>query len=117
MNQNRSRFANWTHGKASTYRHGCRCLPCKMAMTEDNKKRDRRSARLPVEPLARLTDEHFKIKHQTIFDKSRTQGLTIYQADRLCCEAGLHPWLVYGDLWFKDIWEKDEQAETKRNKG
>lgn len=68
-----------------------------------------------MEPLARLADDYFKSRHQVIFDKSRTQGLTIYQADRLCCEAGLHPWLVYGDLWFKDLWEKDEQAETKGN--
>jgi Tat protein secretion system quality control protein TatD with DNase activity len=41
--------------------------------------------------------------------------ISLFQADRLCCSIGLHPWHVYGDLYFKDIWEKDEQAKTERH--
>jgi hypothetical protein len=47
------------------------------------------------------------------------RGVTIGFADRFCIGIGKHPWEVYGDLWFQDLWDKekkkDEQSKTKRH--
>ena len=113
MPPNRSNFEGWKHGSLACYRAGCRCDPCREAGRIGNRRRSRGLPRLPIEPLARLTDAHFKDAHQYVFRNAHTKGLTIYQADKLCCEAGLHPWLVYGDAWFQDLWEKNEQTKTE----
>jgi hypothetical protein len=61
--------------------------------------------RLPVEPIFNLLDS---TNRRAIGDKLRryrATGIPIYRADYWCCKLGLHPWLVYGDAYFQDLWE------------
>lgn len=102
------------HGTNTKYRNeGCRCSECKEAGRVSNAGRKSRSAiRLPLEPLLPYMSQSFKTSNRVTIKDARTNGLTIYRADALCCKMGRHPWEIYGDLWFQDLWEDDNgQAE------
>lgn len=43
-----------------------------------------------------------------MFHSWRTNGIDIYRVDRLCIARGVHPFEVYGDLW----WRVDDPMET-----
>lgn len=56
-------------------------------------------------------------QHFAVIKSRKGQTVTVFQADRLCCRIGYHPYEVYGDLYFQDLWEKHEQAEAERDSG
>lgn len=108
------------HGEPRTYKRGCRCRPCTDAVNEYNRNKDRRKkqqARIPFDPILSVMSMEQKRQHWALIESSTGKTIPIYQADRLCIKFGYHPWTVYGDMWFQDLWEKDEQAKAKGNKG
>jgi hypothetical protein len=101
-------------GTNTKYRNeGCRCAECKEAGRVSNAGRKSRSAiRLPIEPLLPYMGRDLRNSYRDTIRKALVEGLTIYRADVLCCRIGRHPWEIYGDLWFQDLWEDDnEQAK------
>lgn len=97
------------HGTANGYNgHACRCDRCREAIRLKNQGRTRQQRRLPVEPVMRFTDCEIRHKYFQTLKAGQERGWTIAQADRFCCRVlGLHPWVVYGDEWFADLWQKE----------
>jgi hypothetical protein len=71
--------------------------------------------RLPIEPLLKVLPSEWRQTHHKSIATWQRIGLTVFHADRLCCKFGYHPWTIYGDLWFQEIWESNEQTKTKRH--
>ena len=93
-----------THGKRSTYYdHGCRCEACteaknnfkfKLADSELRRK-------LPVEPLSEAMPEDMRRRHRdSLIRWKKTGGISLYAADKMACQIGLHPYVIWGDEWF-----------------
>lgn len=93
-----------THGKKSTYyKHGCRCELC-VACIEQIRMEQRTSElrrKLPVEPLYEVMSE--KTRHQyrkSLYYWKNSGGISLYTADKVACQIGLHPYVIWGDEWF-----------------
>lgn len=88
----------------SSYRNGCRCADCKAIGSIHNRKRNRkRAARVPVEPLVEKLPQDFRNRYKTSIVGWEKNGITVFVADKICCEYGVHPWVVYGDSWYWNI--------------
>ena len=102
------------HGTITGYTtFGCRCDACANAGREWRHQRNlkRRKARppmLPVEPLFGLLDDSNRRETMKFLRRYINHGIPIYRADFWCCKFGVHPYMVYGDLYFKDLWEGEE---------
>ncbi len=46
-----------------------------------------------------------------VVKRCKVKGLNIYAVDKWCVQFGVHPWVVYGDAFFSDIWEGDQGVE------
>jgi len=111
---------NLRHGRLNTYkRDGCRCDICKEVGSKYNATRYRPQFRLPIAPILECLDSSQNTKRVRLEQRYGERGVTIGFADRFCIGIGKHPWEVYGDLWFQDLWDKekkkDEQSKTKRH--
>jgi hypothetical protein len=103
-----------TNGRCGTnagYSHGCRCDACKAAASVVRQRHRGSTVKLPVDPLIRLLTPQEVRSCQGTLERYKETGMTPYQADRLCCKFGWHPWMVFGDLWFADLWLKMEVAK------
>lgn len=102
------------HGTISGYTSGgCRCEPCMEAGREWRRKRQakivaNRPPKLPVAPIYALLDDSNRRRYSSALNRYAKTGIPIYSADAWCCKLGVHPWMVYGDLYFQDLWEKEE---------
>lgn len=105
------------HGTITGYTGGgCRCDACAAAGKEwrrkrQEKKRAMRPPNLPVEPLYGLLDDSNRREISKYLNRYGSRGIPIYRADYWCCRLGVHPWMVYGDLYFKDLWEGEQNVE------
>jgi len=111
---------NLRHGRLNTYkRDGCRCDICKEVGSKYNATRYRPQFRLPIAPILECLDSSQNTKRVRLEQRYGERGVTIGFADRFCIGIGKHPWEVYGDLWFQDLWDKekkkDERKQTKLN--
>ncbi len=107
---------NLRHGKLNTYkRDGCRCDLCKEVGSKYNATRYRPQFRLPIAPILECLDSSQNTKRVRLEQRYGERGVTIGFADRFCISMGKHPWEVYGDLWFQDLWDKEKKNE-QRNK-
>lgn len=104
-----------THGTITGYTtHGCRCEPCAEAGARWREKRKARYAAkpkppmLPVEPILAILDDYNRREITLVLKRSMARGISVYRADRICCKLGVHPWMVYGDLYFQDLWKQEE---------
>jgi hypothetical protein len=101
------------HGTINGYtRHACRCEHCAEAgrlWREKRKARARASAppRLSVEPIYALLDDSNRREISNKLKRYKVKGIPIYNADFWCCKLGVHPWMVYGDAYFQDLWAGD----------
>lgn len=43
----------------------------------------------------------------------RSEGVPYLTGDKLAVAAGLHPWHVWGDLWWADLWVGEEYDMPK----
>ena len=69
-------------------------------MSNVNRK-PRSQRRLPVEPILRYIAPVNERKYSGLFKPGRT--IRFYDADRFCInELGLHPFIVYGDIWYAE---------------
>ena len=103
--------ANRQHGRIGAYREGCRCEPCKFAGKESNRNRKRREAAQPkisVQPMKDGLPANFMHEHRAGIPRWETEGIPMFMADRICVKYGHHPWNIFGDEWYKDLWEKEE---------
>lgn len=101
-------------GKCGTnngYQLGCRCEACVSAAAVVRERHRASKVKLPVEPLLKLLSPQEVRSCQATLERYKQSGMTPYQADRICCKFGWHPWLVFGDLWFADLWLKMEVAK------
>jgi hypothetical protein len=90
----------------------CRCELCKEAIAVYNKERARRKREVPHFPLQPVIDrmtKHQRGLHETLIKTSSDKSLSVYRIDRLCCSLGFHPYEVYGDLWYEDIWNSEKE--------
>jgi hypothetical protein len=105
---------NLRHGKLNTYkRDGCRCDLCKEVGSKYNATRYRPRPRLPLAPILACLDESKKTNKARLEKTYGETGVTIGWADRFCISMGKHPWEVYGDLWFQDLWDKEKKKDEK----
>lgn len=96
------------HGRYKTYKqNGCRCEPCREAgkVWRSENRKPRAQRRLPVEPILAQLDDYNRRDYMHGLKRFIGPGIPIFSADHWCIKLGLHPWIVYGDLWFQDIWE------------
>lgn len=102
------------HGTITGYtRHACRCEHCAQAGRDWREKRKaRRNAipRLPVEMIYPHVKGADRRRQMAALQRYAKQGIPIYKADIWCCRLGLHPWFVFGDLYFQDLWEAEQHA-------
>lgn len=93
-------------------KHGCNCALCLEAVERYNEERARKKKEMPrfaLQPIVdRMTREQ-KESHSGLIKANAGKSLTIYKIDRLCCSLGFHPYEVYGDLWYEDIWNSDKR--------
>jgi hypothetical protein len=103
-----------SHGSQYTYyKLKCRCQECtdgiKKAIKDNNEKRkSRKAARLSILPLLEFLPKEFSFDYRRSISKWEQRGLTVYEADRICTKYGFHPFLVYGNAWYDDMWGLDE---------
>lgn len=100
-----------THGTLTGYTNcGCRCEACAAAGKKWREKRKSRQApRLPIQPILDKLDDSNRRQMMKSLGRYIDTGIPLFSADYWCCKLGLHPWLVYGDLFFQDIWEGDQK--------
>lgn len=99
------------HGTLTGYTNkGCRCADCKAAGKQwrENRRPKRVQRRLPVEPIIAMLDDSNRRDFMHGLKRFVDVGIPIFSADHWCCKLGYHPWMVYGDVWFEDIWEKEK---------
>ena len=99
------------HGTYSSYdRDKCRCTICVTAMQARtkirNSRRSRGQSRLPLEPLLSSLPIEFLKENRRSMNKWRKNGLTVFEADRICTRYKVHPFAVYGTRWYSDMWER-----------
>jgi hypothetical protein len=102
---------NRQHGRIGAYREGCRCEPCKTVGKESNAKRKRRSTGQPtinVQPMKDNLPKVFLHDHRGPLVEWEKTGIPIFFADRICIKYGHHPWNIFGDEWYRDLWEQGE---------
>lgn len=88
----------------NSYKSGCRCIDCKTIGSIQNKERNsRRNKRLPIAPLIEKLPPEFRSRYRDSIRSWEKIGITLFAADRICCQYGFHPWVVYGDIWYWDI--------------
>jgi len=95
-------------GTNNSYLRGCRCEACVAAAAVVRERHRASKVKLPVEPLLKLLSPLEIQSCKGTLERYKEVGMTPYQADRMCCRFGWHPWLVFGDLWFADLWLKME---------
>ena len=95
------------HGVSRYRRLGCRCELCRAALRDAKRKR-RQANLMPVQPLIDKFGDEFCRKHRDALKTWTVEGISLYVADRICCERGHHPYEIYGDEWFEKEWRKDE---------
>ncbi len=104
------------HGLYAYNALGCRCEVCKKAMRRKNAARpSRKSTYITVQPLIDKFGDKFTKQYPGSLVKWLEGGITHRSIDRICVEYGYHPYEVYGDLWFEDIWEemrKEKECES-----
>ena len=69
-----------------------------------NDRRSRKTSRLPVQPLIDLLPSEFLKENRRSMDKWQKNGLTIFEADRVCTRYRVHPFSIYGTRWYSDMW-------------
>lgn len=100
-----------SHGTRKRYEvDGCRCLPCCEARraynrTRNQQKKDKRTY-LPCEPIWEVMTPEQRNSAPTFLKAYKDKGIPFYNADRWCIKLGLHPWSVYGDVWFEESWRR-----------
>lgn len=102
------------HGTRKKYNiDKCRCDLCRKAISSYNAQRQRlrykKQPYLPLQPVWDLMPQEWRNNHGEFYRNNIEKGLRLYKADRMCVKLGLHPWSVYGDLWFQSEWETYEQ--------
>jgi hypothetical protein len=96
------------HGTVRAYRvHGCRCDECSQNHYFWAVGRGKIHPRLPVEPIIGVMTDTQRHLHRAWILQRRKFGVRLHEADKMCVSLGMHPWTVYGDLWFSDTWGKD----------
>ena len=108
------------HGTQYSYgKLGCRCEPCTKANTDGIRQRKQKKRalqpRLPVEPLVKHMPKEFSERHQQAIKAWEKKGLTVYEADRICTQYGVHPFYVYGTRWINDLWTEATEAKSVRD--
>ena len=105
------------HGTITGYTNGgCRCVECAaMGAAWRAKRREREKKppvpRLPVEPLLPYFADHESRKVRHYLYRYQATGVTVFKVDELCCRLGLHPWMIYGDTFFQDVWEGETNVD------
>lgn len=64
--------------------------------------------RFPFEPIQKLFDKHTVDRdiayalgiERNLVVLARQRGLSEWQADKFACKLGIHPALIWGDLWW-----------------
>lgn len=100
-----------THGLIATYASGCRCEPCRDALKRKNARRKRAHPTLPTSFLVTHLPKDFTSRYKKSLATWEDKGIPVFTADTICVEYGLHPWTVFGDLWYQDVWN-DMEKET-----
>jgi hypothetical protein len=96
------------HGTVRGYRvHGCRCAECSETHYFWAVNCGKIHPRFPVDPIVEVMTETQRHVHRAWIRQRRKYGVRLHEADKMCVSLGLHPWTVYGDLWFSDTWGKD----------
>lgn len=105
------------HGLFMYRNRGCRCNICKNAMRRVNGKRVRINKQITVQPLIDKFGEPFVKRFEGSVPKWLAEGISHRAIDRICVGYGYHPYEVYGDLWFEDIWKQMEKEKQKCESG
>lgn len=94
------------HGISGYKRNGCRCDICEAAYVKynaDRRKYPEIAPRIDPEPLIEFIVGHDAklpggLSQQ--FARWRENGVDVFVADRHCVKRGVHPFEVYGDVWW-----------------
>lgn len=94
----------------AAYVSGCRCDKCKATIKARNLKRGgrKRVPKVPFDPIIEAMSLEMRGIHSNTVRANAGKEISIFMADRWCVKLGYHPWTIYGDLWFRDIWESNE---------
>ena len=120
-----------TEGAYWRYVEGCRCDPCRDAnrIYQHNYRQQRKygkvnvdkdtkktaptnlyKVRLSIQPLLKfiehendtITGERFGVERSAVIRWKR-DGVSIITADRLACKIGVHPYMIWGNDYFKGM--------------
>jgi hypothetical protein len=102
------------HGTLTGYTtFKCKCDLCAAAGAQWRAKRRKpKQPRLPVEPLYGLLHDGNRREMSHIFSRYLKNGIPLFRADYWCCRLGVHPYMVYGDAIWVDLWEVDNSVES-----
>lgn len=101
------------HGLSRYKKFGCRCSICSEAYEEYKLKNRKTNKRLfiPCDPLVSLLEDKFPGRALEMRDTLRRwkkRGtVDLYEADRICIMIGLHPYSVFGDLYFVGLEDQE----------
>lgn len=87
-------------------------------MTTTHRRGPRPAQKLPYEPFARCFEEGTWDRHigellgltRTALQAYKSRGIPVYKADRWAITIGLHPAVIWGDLWWDLALEDDAAA-------
>ena len=100
-----------SHGTRKKYEvEKCRCDLCCARRRQYNKERNEQKKNnriyLPPEPIWEVMTQEQRNNAPTFMSAYSKKGIPLYNADRWCIKLGLHPWSVYGDVWFEESWRR-----------
>lgn len=101
------------HGTLTGYTtFKCKCDLCAQAGAAWRAKRRKpKQPMLSVEPIFGLLDDTNRREISRYLCRYRKTGIPLFRADYWCCRLGVHPYVIYGDQIWNDLWEGEMNVD------
>lgn len=104
------------HGLSRYKKFGCRCDVCLAAYAQYRQKSRKTPKKIfiPASPLLNLLDTKYPTRahemRNTIKAWRKRGTIELYEADRICIMLGIHPYEIFGDIYFSGLEPEEVSA-------
>ena len=94
------------HSLSRYKKYGCRCEQCCDAYSKYRESRRKRPQKVfvPATPLIEFLESQYParaIEMRNIMKGWRSRGtVDLYEADKVCIKLGIHPYEIFGEIYF-----------------